>query len=292
MKEHKKPNLMSFPAPFVRALENDRYNAGDSKFTVTGLISPPQRTWLAMHNEKHEDPYSKFLALLGTAVHKILEENVDESLGEFAERRMFMDVSMGGVDFKVSGQIDFYEPTTVFDYKITGGVVDRMKPEHYHQVQMNAYLAVKNGVRVDNVGVVYVQRDWSHLQSTLNPGYPQTPFKIFIHPYEEKEAIHDFGVTIADHFAASLGNPRECTADEQWAKPDTYALMKPLAKRASKVCASYAEAETEKKPGQFIQVRKGDRLYCDSFCGFGYCCPQHQKYLYEKSQEKSGDELL
>jgi hypothetical protein len=269
-----KRQLVSFPTPLMRAILRNDYDRGDSQFSVTQLISAPQRTWLAGKGEKQETPYGAFHAMLGTAIHAVLEKNVDEESGEIAERRLYHDFSIGGGFVRVSGQIDFYENKVIFDYKFTGGVQDDMKPEHYKQVQMNGRLAELNGIIIENVAVVYIQRDWSFMQSQVNPNYPQSPFKIFIKDYDQKLASELFAATVADHLMAAQGNPRACTPDEQWAKPDTFALMKPGAKRASKVCYSMAEAEAEKKPGQFIQTRKGERTFCSSFCGYSHLCPQ------------------
>lgn len=265
-----KQDLASFPSPFIRAIKDDAYTKGESQFSVTQLLSPPQRTWLATKMQREESPYGQFHSLLGKAMHYILETYADANNGELSEQRMHAEI-MG---IKVSGQLDFHENKTIFDYKLTGGIQEKAKPEHYLQVQMNGYLAELNGLEVEHVAVLYIQRDWSYLQSTFNPAYPKTPFKIFLHPYEPQEAIEAFGTTVADHLKASLGQPRECTPTEQWAKSDTFALMKPDAKRASKVCLSMEEALKEQKPGQIIQVRKGEKTYCNSFCGFKEICPQ------------------
>ncbi len=40
------------PAPFIRALKADTYDNGGSDFSVTGLLSPPQRTFLALDNKE------------------------------------------------------------------------------------------------------------------------------------------------------------------------------------------------------------------------------------------------
>lgn len=269
--------LVSFPSPFQRALDNDSYTKGKSDFSVTQLISAPKRTELALNNEEQRDPYASFMALLGTAVHKILEEWVREELGEKAEVRLYHTFKIGFSDVVVSGQLDFYEKGTISDYKITGGIQDKAKPEHYKQAQMNGFLAQQNGWEVNHVSVVYVQRDWSYFQSKLNPKYPQTPFKVFTFPYEEEEAKQLFITTVTDHLAASMGNSRPCTPDEKWEKPTTYALMKLGGKRASKVCVSMAEAEELKKPGQFVQVRPGEQTFCNSFCGYKHCCPDFKR---------------
>lgn len=281
-----KHELQSFPTPFLRAIQRNEYSKAGSQFSVTELLSPPKRTWLKTKMEKVETPYSSFAALLGTAVHKVLEDNADPSQGEIAERRFFMDI-MG---ITVSGQCDFYEHRTVTDYKTTRGVQGQAKPDHVAQAHMNGRLAQHNGLEVQNISVLYIQLDWSNMQAQLNPTYPQSPFKIFIHPYDEKEADQLFARTVADHMQAALGDPRECTDSEMWAKPDTYALMKPGAKRASKVCASLNEAEQEKKPGQIVQTRKGDRVYCRSFCGYNAVCESWQKYLIETQSNPPEEE--
>jgi hypothetical protein len=266
-------SLASFPSPFARALQKDHYTKGNSQFSVTQLLSPPQRTFLRMNHEEIKTPYGGMMALLGTAIHNILEANVDESLGERKEVRLHTEI----LGCKVSGQLDFYEPGAVHDYKCVGGVQEAAKKEHYLQVQMNGYLAKVNGWHVQNVGVMYFQRDWKQLQSLNNPAYPKTPFKSFVHPYEEQEAIDIFHQTVSDHLAATQGKPRPCTQEEKWQKPDTYAIMKVGGSRASKVCDSLAEAESLKKAGQYIQTRRAESTYCEHFCGFKHACPQYKR---------------
>jgi hypothetical protein len=158
-----------------------------------------------------------------------------------------------------------------------------MKEAHWLQINMNAYLAELNGIEVEHVAVVYVQKDWSHLRSTVDPSYAQTPFTIFLHPYERQLAIDTFATTVRDHEMASQGKPRSCTPDEQWRKPTTYALKKPDGKRASKVCASREEAEAEKKPGQIIEVRPGEATYCKFFCSLSHLCPQFKRESMQQS---------
>jgi hypothetical protein len=270
MTEEFKRQLQSFPSPFMRAMQNNAYTKGNSQFSVTQLIGPPQRTWLGIDHQKVETPYSSFAAFLGTAMHAVLEANVDPSQGEVAEERMHALLC----DAKISGQFDHLEKRCLYDYKTTRGSQDVMKPDHRTQVHANAYLAILNGYEVEHVAVAYIQMDWSYMQSTLNPNYPQSPFKIFVEDYDAKLAEDFFNRAIPEHLAALAGQPRECTRDEKWQKSDSFALMKPGAKRASKVCATRAEAEELLKPGQFIQERPGERTFCQMFCGMKDHCPQ------------------
>ena len=277
--------LHSFPSPFARAIMKDHYDGGTSMFSVTTLISPPQRTWLKTQGEEIRSPYGSFAAMLGTAMHHIIEQNIDEEAGEIAERRLYTTIEVEGNSISVSGQIDHWENNTLSDYKLTGGVQDKMKDAHYLQVQMNGLLAERNGIPVDHVSVIYVQKDWSHLRSTFDPNYPQTPFKVHVHSFDRELAVQTFQTTTTDHWNAKQGNPRPCTPDEQWRKETTYALMKPDAKRASKVCDTRGEAEELLKPGQIIVERPGEATYCLHFCGFSHLCPQFKREQMSKNTD-------
>ena len=279
------PELQSLPSPFLRAFLNDQYDKEGSEFSVTELLSPPQRTWLGLTHKKVETPYSTFAALLGSAIHWVLEMNADPEAGEIAEKRYFAEMH-GSI---VSGKMDYYEHKTVFDYKSTRGVQEKMKEDHWKQVNMNAYLAKQNGVEVHNVGVVYVQLDWSYMQSQVNPTAPKSPYRPFIHPYDEKVALTEFAIRIRDHQEAKKGSWRPCTPDEQWAKPDIFAVMAAGGKRAVNggLCATMTDALAMQKPGQVIQTRKGELTYCLNFCGFYAFCEQAQRQSTKSSCELS-----
>lgn len=269
--------LKSFPSPFIRALSKDKYEKGTSLFSTTQLISPPQRTWLAKNHEKQENPYTMFHALMGTAIHAILEDNVDVENGEVAEERLHYSYPHPDGDIPISGQMDFYENKTCFDYKNTAGFQEKMKAEHHQQVQINGWLARKNGYEIEHVAVVYLQRDWSYMRSTVDPTYPQTPFAIYVAPYDEAFAEQLLKKTVEDHWKAHNGTSRPCTAEEQWERPSVYAIMSPGAKRASKLCDTYDEAMELKKPNQTVETRKGEKVFCNSFCGFKDVCPQYKR---------------
>lgn len=271
--------IESMPAPFARALADDKYSKGKCDFSVTQLVSPPQRTYHATQHQPVKDGYASFMALLGTAVHAILENYVSTEDNELAEVRNFATIKVLDRDVTISGQMDFWADNCVYDYKVTGGIQDKMKDEHYKQVQMNAWLASRNNIHCEYVGVVYFQRDWKYMQSKVDPTYPKTPFKIFIHPYDEQEAEKLIYSLTEQHLLASLGQSRNCTSDEQWAKPDTYAVKKPDSKRARRLFDSLAEAEEDKKPGEIIEKRAGEKTFCQSFCGFAHVCAQYQQSL-------------
>jgi hypothetical protein len=273
--------IESLPDPLMRALTNSKYDAGDTDFSVTTLISPPQRTYLATIGEKVENVYSSFHALLGSGVHAIIEGNVDEAAGEIAEKRYFMQRQ----GYNISGQVDYYKDGVITDWKITGGIQEDIKLEHYQQVQMNGYLAEENGLKVELVSVVYYQRDWRYMLSQFQPDYPKSPITVFVAPYDRALAESLFELKIKEHADAFNGNPRNCTEDEKWQKPPTFAVMKPGAQRASRVFDSLADAEKYQKDGQIIQVRKAERTFCQEFCGMKHLCKQFERESMNSSNE-------
>lgn len=268
--------LMSLPTPFLRLLLDDRYEKGDSEYSTTELISPPQRTWIkAQGVEEISTPTSSFYAVLGTILHRVLQDYAKEDEGEIAERRLFNVINGHGV----SGCIDLYEThtRTVSDWKFIGGVQTEIKEDHLRQLHMNGYLAEEAGWEVENVAITYYQRDWKTLQALIDPNYPKIGIKTIVVPYNRAEGIRLWETTVADHAAAKAGNPRDCTLSEKWQSPPTFALMKPGAKRASKLCSTLDEAEKEKKPGQIVQARPGERTFCLFFCKLSHGCLQFKR---------------
>lgn len=265
--------IKTIPNPFARAFASDHYSKGDSEFSVTQLLGPAQQTYLATQGEPLKSQAMGFAALMGTAVHTVLENNVREDLGELAEVRYFAIID----GTKISGQADFIDGKVVYDYKNIAGEKEEPNPEHILQAHMNGYLAQLNGVDIEFCSIVYVQRDWKESQATLNPSYPQTPFNTFIFDYDKDLARKTFVERIRLHRQAKEGNPIDCTREEQWRKPETWALKKPNAKKASKLCDSKEEAESLLKTGQFIEYRPGMATRCSSYCSFSHLCEQKKR---------------
>jgi len=82
----------------------------------------------------------------------------------------------------------------------------------------------------------------------------------------------------------------ECSADERWAKPDTFRVMKPGNKKASKVEKSLAEAQAwqmgQKNPAEFeIINRPGEWTRCEFYCPVRNFCHQFKKYAETRSKD-------
>ena len=97
-------NKTGLPDTFYQAVKNDKYDKGDADYSVSELISPPQITILKQRHDKEleEDVCNMIWALLGKAVHHILE--IADNKDAITEERIFLEIA----GRKVSGQTDLY----------------------------------------------------------------------------------------------------------------------------------------------------------------------------------------
>lgn len=273
--------LQSLPSPFLRLLLDDRYDKGDSEFSTTQLISPPQRTWIKQQGfEEVMTPTSAFFAVLGTILHRVLEDYARPEEGEVAELRIHAEIQ----GRKVSGCIDLYEThnKTVSDWKFIGGVQPQIKNDHLKQLHMNGYLAELHGLEVEHVAITYYQRDWKTLQALVDPKYPKVGIKSIVVDYDRKEGMRLWETTVADHVAAKNGTPRDCTLEEKWQDPPLFAVMKNGGKRAINngkflTMNEAQEKIRELKGGHFVQTRPAERTFCEHFCKLSHGCQQYKR---------------
>lgn len=284
------PKLRSFPTPFVRLLTQNYYEPGDSDYTVTSLIGPPRRSMFKAqgHQEAQRSIYAGMVAMWGTAMHWQLQQGAREEEGEFTEVRNFVTMNIDGDDVKVSGCMDLWEANRVWDYKFIKGDQLVMKTDHHDQLQYNAWLAEQNGWKVEGIGVCYTDKTWSPGQADINPNYPQDPCKVFLEDYRREWAEKNLRERVTDHHQAAKGNPRDCTKKEKWETPTLYAILKNGGKRAINggIYEDRAEAETNIKPGHFIQERPGIAKYC-SWCGYSHLCEQFKREEHKRLESKN-----
>ena len=98
-------NDLNLLEPIFEALANDTYDAGDSDFTPSVWIDSPRIAQLTkIHKDEIEESISdKAFALLGTAVHVMLERAAEHADNVITEERVFYDHSSG---LRISGAID------------------------------------------------------------------------------------------------------------------------------------------------------------------------------------------
>jgi hypothetical protein len=296
-------NRHGLPETIVRAVQDDEYDKGDSVLSVTQLISPPRIVLLQSLNEHNleADVADRVPALLGTAVHKILEKGSKDLPNYHLEERLF-DVVRG---WKISGavdvQIDNGDGTwQINDYKVTGTYsVLSDKPDWEQQLNCYAYLSYKNhGRRVTSLKIVAILRDWMRKQAELKPDYPQSQIAVVDIPVwtlEEQEAFIEGRVLLhqAAQKAVDSGEPLVyCTDEERWVRGETWALMKEGRKSAVKLYDNEAEANeacTQSGSGHYIDHRRGSAVRCSgNFCLVSNFCRQWQEELGAGTGEGAG----
>jgi histone H3/H4 len=275
-------NKANLPDAIVRAITNDPYNAGRSDISVTRLIDSPQIVALAKkhYTEIEEDASDRIWALLGQAVHVILERAESVAV---AEGRLTVEIE----GWKVSGGFDRMAviETLLQDYKVTSvwAVKDGVKREWERQLNCLRYLAWMHGHKIEKLQIVAILRDWSIAKAFEDPNYPQQQVKVIDVPTWDLSVTEEYmRARVRLHQAAQSGEPLECTEDERWERA-TWAIKKPEAKRATKAnIETEAEAQqmAAEKPGLIVEKR-GEAIRCKFYCSVNKFCRQYNQQAQE-----------
>lgn len=268
-------NKHALPEAIVRAVANDPYSRGDSDFSVTQLLQPPQMARLAGQHETPEDVSDRIWALLGQAVHVILERAGQGDAAVLTEKRLFMEVTVDNKTYRISGALDHHhlEQGCLTDYKITSVYARAGKDEWIAQLNLLRLLLAANNHAVHRLQNVLIFRDWRPKEAVSKDDYPASQVATLAVPlWPMEKAVSFLHQRIRDHVAAT---PRPCTDDERWKQPDKIALMKRGRKTAIKLFEGKATpAEVRLGDGQFWEQRPGGARRCESYCPVAAVCPQ------------------
>lgn len=287
-------NKFNLPDTFINVIQRPSYSRGNSEISVTEILSPPQ---LVLLRRRHADDIEidaadQVWSLFGSAVHNILQHGKDEH--HVVEERLFTTFE----SWRISGAIDLqtFQPdgsVVISDYKVTSAwSVQQEKTEWVDQLNMYAWLVERvKGHPVTALQIIGIVRDWNRREAANKESYPQAPIVTIDIPLWDFEARERF---VADrlalhneaNFSVVSGSMPECTPEEMWERPTTYAVMKEGGKRARKVFEVKQEAEAfmaDQKGAHFIETREGGRTRCDSFCQVAPFCQQYQSYKESQS---------
>jgi len=275
-------NTLGLPLPIVQAIRNDgytgTYKGRRANISVSALGKPVrQRRLEILHaDELVEDASDRIWALLGQAIHTILERaNVDG----IVEERMYLDVE----GWTVSGQFDHFTLAdgVLSDYKVTSvwAIKDGGRDEWVSQLNVYAHMLRAHGYVVQQVRVVAIGRDWRKNEALRygSSGYPQhqvTVIPLLLWPAETCEAYLRIRVLAHQATDTDTGILPLCTPEERWQRPATWAVVKDGNKKATKLCASEAEAVTVigDAPKMHIEFRPGLAVRCSQYCAVKTQC--------------------
>jgi hypothetical protein len=296
-------NKFNLPQTFVNVLKRPTYSKGRAALSATELINSPRIVQLrkAHEAEIEHDVADMVWSIFGTAVHGVLEHGKDDN--HIVEERLHAEVDgwsiSGAIDLQLINEDGTY---TINDYKTTGAwAVMNEKVDWEHQLNIYAWLVEKvKGVKVSKLEIVAIIRDWSRRDAAVKANYPDAPIKVIpiqLWSQESREQFIRDRVTQHSNamLTAELGETLpHCTPEQMWEKPPVFAVMKEGNVRAKSVHAIENEAtvslEDLKKAAKkgenfYIEVRKGDRTRCETFCQVSKYCDQHQAYLAAKEQD-------
>jgi hypothetical protein len=297
-------NNTGLPEPIVEAIKQNEYVPSGADISVSSLISPIRQVALQTHHkeEMEEDASDRIFALMGQIGHGVLEK---AGYDRFTEQQLFMDVGA----WKFSGRMDglyleqLNKPATkhahqwgIDDYKFTSAyVVKSRKPGERSRVddwflQLNLYrmLAEANGFHVGRLRLVLLLRDWSVLAAKRDPEFPQKQVVVLDAPLMDLDTLTKWTHSqIERHMEAQQGLDQhdqshlpECTADERWAKPAKYAVMKEGRKSALRLLDSEQEAVDWMFKNEKLSVkstivhRPGENTRCENYCSVNQWCEQ------------------
>ena len=286
-------NKFNLPQTFVNVITRPTSSRGNSEISVTEILSPPQLVQLRRRHAEdiEEDAADRVWSLFGSACHNILQHGKDDN--HVVEERLFTTFE----GWSISGQIDLQEiqpdgTVVISDYKVTSAwAVQQEKTEWVNQLNLYAWLVeTTKSIPVSGLKIVGIVRDWSRREAALKESYPQAPIVVLDIPLWDHDVREQFVRTRLNlhneaNFAAVSGKMPECTADEMWEKPTTYAVMKEGGKRAKKVFLFQQEAEAflaEQKGTHYVETREGGRIRCESFCQVAPFCDQWKNYRKEE----------
>jgi len=209
----------------------------------------------------------------------------------FIEERWEMEV----LGWKVAARCDHVTldgDGTLTDYKVSSvwSVKDgEAKPEWVAQLNVTRLCGkVAAGIDPRKLQATVFLRDWrKNERLRYGEEYPELQVATVPVPlWSDEECMRYLTERVALHQAARLtamlgGTLDECTPEERWAKPTTYAVCKKTNKNATRVYDTRAKADIHaaEQPDLEVRVRPGESTRCAQYCEVLPFCDQGQRIL-------------
>lgn len=289
----------------LRPEEEDHLKGID--YSVTTLLRPPREVQLCKRHSKELPPRSldnRLATFIGKAIHGAIEDSVKGMEGYKIEHRFEFDEPVGDDIVKIAGTCDMYDEVNhrLIDHKTTTTFIygGELKKEWVEQLNIYAYFLRRLGYQVDECIVNCVFKDWrpnaGRYKSTDYPSLPIMEFSFTPWSYEVEKEFYER--KLKEHNDASKiedDNLPECTADDMWIKPESYAVYRPGAAKAIRLLSTEREAERyirdKKLTGCQVEHRPGERTKCEKYCSAAPFCNQFKKWK-EEQDKKLADDLL
>lgn len=291
-------NELGLPQPFVEAVKS-KHTYKPNRYSVTEVLGG---TCEAILKRRHQsevtgDVSSMLWAILGTAVHKVLESA--ESAPE-QHQEQWLCVKVG--DYEISGIFDLYDESTgmVTDWKVTSVYTVLFGDYEKWRKQTLAYcwMLRQKGQDAHRGQIVAMLRDHQQRKARTEKDYPKHPVVVKEWEFTDDD-FAEIGDLIAKWFLEAALQEKlpddelePCSPESRWHKPDKWAVMKDGRKRAVRVFEEEEEAVEllnrlkETDQGHHIEFRSGEDTRCMSYCSVSQFCP----YMRKKSQESENSQ--
>lgn len=278
-------NKFGLPEAFVSAVSKD-YEYKPKRYSVTTLLQPLRVTLLKRRHDEdlEEDCADSTYRLLGTAVHRVLEDAKSGDM-DFSEEKLVIDVGDG---YALSGIFDVYQADEfrVCDYKTTSVTKIARNDTHDYWIQTlcYAYMLRKNGFECDKGRIIAIMRDWMQSKALYDKEYPQCPVEVIDFFFKDEDFVYienwineRFGLIKQLELLEDDELP-ECTDEEKFKSPDSFAVKKKGRKTAMRVLNSMELAEQwmQENGGDFVEQRKGEPIRCQRYCNCNKFCKYYK----------------
>lgn len=313
-------NKLNLPQPYVDAVVNDDYDAGDADYTPSSLNKPAYMAALLRDfDDKIEvDVADRFFSLMGKMAHSVLEVT-EKGKNAIAELRVYTQVGKWniGMQFdrlhldKGTFSLQDWKMTSVFKFKKDYNGNYPTVEEWEAQLNIGAFILRQGGyfydavgekrlfkpVKIDKLEIIGLLRDFRKTDAKRDKLYPQHP----VIPRQIKMWSDDDVVKYIHERATAHDNAKTtninmiptCSMDEMWAKPTTFAVMKIGGKRAKKAGFETEESATQhiektstmSFDDHMVEKRPGVRNRCEGYCDVAPFCPSYKKWLESNNPE-------
>lgn len=255
---------------FVHSVQA-QYDSGDSDFTATSILKPPQEIVLSeRHPTLPVDVVQLLAATFGTSHHLTAETLMR---AKEKEVRLFSHIEYGGKRFKISGQIDRIRNFDIEDMKFVGNwsINQGMKQEWVEQLNIQHWLAWRNGRQPERLWIRAINTEAKIPEIMEGRAKASADYEIPVWPHKQTEQFL-FDKIEGVHKSRVRYTP--CTPEQRWSSGE-WAIQKPNAKRATKRFDTQEEALAANASGEYIITRdpKKNRR-CQFYCPVAAVCQQ------------------
>lgn len=286
---------MNLPQPFVdAATSNHEYKP--NRYSVTELLGGTCEAILKRRHqgEAEEDVADRVWAILGSAVHKVLQE-AKASDTQTQEKWVSVRLPWKEVcEFELSGIYDLFDEAigTVTDYKSCSVWKTQVGDFEDWRLQtlMYCWILRQLGFNARRGEVVAIMRDHNKRKATYDSDYPQHPVLKLDWEFDTtdfkkiEEHIKQWFLEVKEQISKDDYELIECKPDNRWHKPDKWAVIRDGKSSASRVFESEDEANDlcakymlKKKVPYHVEHRQGEDTKCIGYCSVSQFCPHWNK---------------